>query len=846
MRQEMQDELTRKGDLAPGQMIDALDYYEKMSGTGEVWLNQAGLPQRIKIHAVYPPLPDETEYRELELTSDYSDWQGLDNRTTAPLQARVDRIATSLVQSIPDSPQQAVEFFFSLLMVALLLFAPLLIVRYRRTRWLHQGLVVTLIALSLVEPLLTSGAVQAATERRESRSGALLAEKSQNERVQSAIEAIKADFNSNFNVHESLQNQQSGEADNLVNPAAANNLDAFNQADILYAAAALTGPDSDKDGLLDSLEAELKTDPAKQDTDGDGLDDGSEYNTLGLNPTDPDSDGDLLSDGFEVAGIQLGGKNWYLNPQHRDTNGDTIPDSLECIQAIDVVVDAKGIGTKGQPKGTGICDDSDGDKIPDFADDDNDNDGVWDWLDGQAQARFGDLTEGVKDKSFQYGIDNYSVGKPLRLTFEVRPTNPQHLWYSMNVLDWPTGDYSGQVRRVHNTTIGSTGSLANGDMQLVPMIEVTMPAAEASHLPTIAGKAPIVGDNDKLAEWLDMPVLERYQMMVAWTTDQQSLRILLPAALIRDTRGNAPVNFVAKMLYIPNGSGLFSSNHTARLVWLVQVDSDICQPPADSNYTDSCEPTGKNYQNGAHWKTHKQQIVHRYYDKFYLNAFTAEVDLAANTQIFYEKPDSVSNTAAYVPDQLLGFGTLLESYLRQNKSPAEALQAFQTRSPNASSRITSTTVIQDPDVFGLMAKVATQEAPKLLETVFKPHKEQLPYPTMLYVTWGKTTISGLAGISTGDSLKLNMTGGSIRNGTAVRLSSFAYNPTPISIGGKSNPNWNNIDPGTVWNRYLSQQSIQAYQQLPTSYPAKGRFGKLPAECAGYILESCPWHFTGDR
>ena len=216
-----------------------------------------------------------------------------------------------------------------------------------------------------------------------------------------------------------------------------------------------------------------------------------------------------------------------------------------------------------------------------------------------------------------------------------------------------------------------------------------------------------------------MPVLERYQMAVAWTQDQKSLRIYLPATLIRDTRGNAPLNFVAKMLYWPNGTGLFSTNHTARLVWLVQLDTDSCLPPTDSTYAKSCLPTGTNYKNGIFWKTSKQQVVHRYYDSFYLNAFTAEEDLGANSQIFYENPAQVTNLAAYVPDQLLGLGSLMELYLRQNKSPSEALQAYQTKNPAMSNRLAGSTLIQDPDAYGLMAKIATLAAPDLLDSVFR-------------------------------------------------------------------------------------------------------------------------------
>jgi beta-lactamase regulating signal transducer with metallopeptidase domain len=55
--------------------------------------------------------------------------------------------------------------------------------------------------------------------------------------------------------------------------------------------------DSDKDGLENSLEAELGTNPKSADTDGDGLSDYDEYCKYRTDPTKRDSDGDGKSDG---------------------------------------------------------------------------------------------------------------------------------------------------------------------------------------------------------------------------------------------------------------------------------------------------------------------------------------------------------------------------------------------------------------------------------------------------------------------------------------------------------------------------------------------------------------------
>jgi len=58
--------------------------------------------------------------------------------------------------------------------------------------------------------------------------------------------------------------------------------------------------DSDKDGLMDSEEAILGTDPESTDTDADGLYDREEVEVYETDPLNPDSDGDTYLDGAEV------------------------------------------------------------------------------------------------------------------------------------------------------------------------------------------------------------------------------------------------------------------------------------------------------------------------------------------------------------------------------------------------------------------------------------------------------------------------------------------------------------------------------------------------------------------
>ncbi len=82
--------------------------------------------------------------------------------------------------------------------------------------------------------------------------------------------------------------------------------------------------DTDEDGLTDGAEVKTHgTNPRVADTDGDGLLDGPEVNTHGTNPLAVDSDGDGLWDGDELAE--------GTNPLDPDTDGDGDTDHEEVL-----------------------------------------------------------------------------------------------------------------------------------------------------------------------------------------------------------------------------------------------------------------------------------------------------------------------------------------------------------------------------------------------------------------------------------------------------------------------------------------------------------------------------------
>ncbi|MHB2031226.1 hypothetical protein ACYCEU_06770 [Actinotignum timonense] len=102
-------------------------------------------------------------------------------------------------------------------------------------------------------------------------------------------------------------------------------------------------PDSDGDGLTDSEEEKIGTDPNNPDTDGDGINDGDEVNGTknpfqddksdpngkpgNTDPLNPDSDGDGVNDGDEVTGKHNNGNP--TNPNKADSDGDGVTDGDE-------------------------------------------------------------------------------------------------------------------------------------------------------------------------------------------------------------------------------------------------------------------------------------------------------------------------------------------------------------------------------------------------------------------------------------------------------------------------------------------------------------------------------------
>lgn len=101
--------------------------------------------------------------------------------------------------------------------------------------------------------------------------------------------------------------------------------------------------DPDMDGLINRIEGQIGTDKHNPDTDGDGLNDGDEFNRYNSDPLNPDTDADGLSDGEEVH-------TYATNPNKADSDDEGLNDYDEVMTH------------KTDPNKA----DSDGDKLSDY------------------------------------------------------------------------------------------------------------------------------------------------------------------------------------------------------------------------------------------------------------------------------------------------------------------------------------------------------------------------------------------------------------------------------------------------------------------------------------------------
>ena len=106
-------------------------------------------------------------------------------------------------------------------------------------------------------------------------------------------------------------------------------------------------------------------------------------------------------------------------------------------------------------------------KIPDVCDFDNDGDGVPD----NADISPNDFQVVKDNQLFKLDLVGAQTAKDLLVDLQIRPQDDTHLSWTNSILDWPDNDNRGQLQRMTPTPWAK----ASGDIQLMPMLEITIP-----------------------------------------------------------------------------------------------------------------------------------------------------------------------------------------------------------------------------------------------------------------------------------------------------------------------------------------------------------------------------------
>jgi uncharacterized repeat protein (TIGR01451 family) len=630
MRQQMEAQLRQKGELPSSLNLGLLSTYVKMQGQGEIWVNAEGLPVRQLLTLRFPEEKGALNWVEAEIRGEFSNWGQAQTRGLIGLVQHPGSLLRDPRTLVDISPQTLEQTGVALSSSFLLLGFVVLTVTYRRDRRLYGAFAVAVVLMMVSGPLLRIQQADAFFEQQSAKQQEAQARQA----AQPRTEATAA------------------------GPQGAN----FNPRVAPLPELTQTSPARLVPKL--GVQATCSLTNTEADCDSDGLTNGAEIYKLGTSPSEIDSDDDDISDYQEVKGAN----GWYLDPLNPDSNGDGALDGLECPQLADAIHDTLAAG---YPKGN--CRNSDSDATPNVFDFDDDGDGVPDTVDIAPYSVLGSTTTGLTNDTLNFSMTVAGANKPVFVEFDLRPTDPDHFWYTNNVYDWRDSDTQGQIKRVNDETFatydpasyGDSSVMANGDMQLMPMLEIKVgynAANPSAGLPITPTKTTADITNYSDLSWLDTAALAELGITASASEDGTSMTLWVPLTLVQDAVGDMPVAWSATMLYRP-AAGVTSLGNAqqVRLVWLVQALVDSCDTSTLSksqDYDKHCAADSGN------WKT-STAVVQSYYDSFYLTGLTVREDHGGQVAVIAQ-PKGVGSSA--YEDRLWHLASNLEETLMEAQS----------------------------------------------------------------------------------------------------------------------------------------------------------------------------------
>ena len=479
MRDQMVKEYQRAGKLPLGMELSISDEYRNMVADGQVWVSEDGYPVHMEISMMMPQQQNGEQVEAL-IKTDFNDITRGELIASLPLPVQ---IASGLGILLPtDHWQEMLLGSVGAVLFCVLFFWMLLQSERKVINIFVSGLMILLFVFT---PLWESH--QNVVFARELEAKQTNLENAKNQ-AKNEIETLDTLYKSDWNPHQAPLVESANSRNAAVNsgllPLQENNSIVPLGKSLSPLTQTSTGDeagDRDQDGLTDAYESEFDItilNPDDADTDDDGLLDGEEVK-LGTGPGEKDSDFDGILDYDEVNSFYYRNANtpesesgdWYSDPTNRDTDRDGLLDGVEC--------DARVLDD--DTTTVGICRDLDQDGFPDIFDTDDDGDGVPTIVDADPTGYVSELFNATNP--LEVSIRNINADLPVFVEYQLRPQNPEHLTYILNVLDWPSADSDGQIQRVGSTTLGDNMSSASleadprpsyGDLRLIPMVEVKL------------------------------------------------------------------------------------------------------------------------------------------------------------------------------------------------------------------------------------------------------------------------------------------------------------------------------------------------------------------------------------
>jgi len=811
LKKELEQRLARNGELPPDITMDTPHYYRDMSGNGEIWLNHAGMPVRQELSLSFPEKDDEqlsasitTTFRNFANPPALWAWNG----------ASLSRLTHALT-----------PFVSNIIALSGVLAFTTILLMYRRSRRLRRLLAITFSLLLVVTPVLRNARMTMFGEE------------------QQALAAEMDTQGEHSSMHQTAQqiaaSQQRTPHEEMAQVVTSVEM-SYQQGD--------DGTDDDKDGLTNLQEHIYGTDPLRADTDDDGTSDHAEYLTtvasiqslaesthadflaVSDNPTaDDDEDGltngqeDILGTSYQVKDSDMDGlsdydevvkgisftpaggtrETRYLDPLAEDSNMDGLGDGMEC-------------------QNLSACRDTDNDGTPDVFDRDNDGDGVPDRQDLSpfvSSASPAINTTFTGNNPLQFVANNLTPNTPTFVEWQLRPTNPDQLWYAYNVLDWPTGDKQGNIQDADGRTFydldKSLDATPNsyGDMKLIPMVEVTIHRAPYN-LP-------------------DTETLKSFNISVRdpEPSNPNEKVLYVPVNLDTDPDTGARVAFSARMPYLAGSSG-WGTAHDVRLVWMVQMLLDTC---AES----------KNNVCVRYEKYNDPSIVQVYKDEtWYLTGMSIREEHGIEATMLYEDPAIDDNRKDDLALTALASG-LHDVFLagRPDLTPQEIERRFNHTTNGSVSEeqrwgipnIMRAQHFTYPHIDAFATAMIGTETKKVLDETFTSYAQsdsQL-YPTLMYVhtetyrslnmdLWKKADARNI--VFSSGTLTADMTEQGGTNKEAIKKHVMhAFNWAPYRYRGGQ---WESCPKDEYWNELERRYPAEKLVEIDPTSNTRTRHGQL--------------------